>query len=73
MKPDTKNFVFRARVDARHQEKINRLLAATGCSNQSVLFRHLVERAEVDQPAINVSLNANSDTTRQGNSVAVSA
>ncbi len=69
--PMTKQFVFRARVDASHRQKIENLLVATGCT-MSELLRTLIERAEVEQhPTINVSLNANSDTTLAGNRVAV--
>ena len=66
----TKKFVFRARVDERHQEKIERLLTATGY-NPSQLLRSLVEQAEFTLP-LNVSLTRNSDVnSRQGSHVAV--
>ena len=72
----TKNFVFRARVDDRHQAKIKRMLDATGYK-QSELLRALVEQAEVTtQPSIRFinPLNANSDArTWQGDRIAVAA
>ena len=65
----TKRFVFRARIDERHQRKIESLQAATGYS-QSELLRSLVEQA----PAItahNVPIKRNNDVNPgQGSHVA---
>lgn len=65
----TKQFVFRARIDERHQRKIESLRAATGYS-QSELLRSLVEQA----PAIttsNVPMKRSSDVhIRQDSHVA---
>jgi hypothetical protein len=63
-----KRFVFRARVDERHQQKIDAMQKATGFT-ASELLRSLVESAEVQTFVKPTKANSNTHS-RQGSSVA---
>jgi len=68
-----KNFVFRARVDDRHQAKIDAMQKATGWTT-SELLRSLVENVDVQTVVKTMPTKANSNThPGQGQSVAVAA
>ena len=56
-----KSFVFRARVDEIHQQKIDAMQQATGFTT-SQLLRALVENAEVQPTIKTMPTKANSDT-----------
>ena len=66
--------VLQARFDEDRLKKISRIQADTGLT-VSQLFRRLIDAAEVKPLEINVNLstNANDDTTGQGKSVVVAA
>ena len=66
--------LLQARFDEARLRKINQMQAATGLT-VAQLFRRMVDAAEVKPLEINVNLstNANDDTTRQGSNVVVPA
>ena len=64
---------IRVRIDQRHREKLNRLTELTGYT-PSQLMRQILDAAEFQgTPVVTAQLTRNSDTTRQGNRVAVAS
>lgn len=60
--------ILLARFDEARIEKISRIQKSTGLT-VSQLFRKFVDVAEVETLRLNLSANANDDTTGQGKNV----
>jgi|GEM_PF-6035031 len=69
-----KTEVLGFRVEPHHENKIRQIQERTGWK-RSVILRRLIESAEVEpvKITVNLSANANDDTTGQGKCVVVSA